>query len=77
MKTSEVLLWVFLLIILLITTTISSFFKYKFRTEQLKYIQENTDDKTFTSYLLFSQLFGLIIFVILIGYLGYMSKNKY
>ena len=74
MKTSEIFLWVFLAIIFIIITTISSYFKYTYRTQQLKYVQEHTDDKTFANYLFYRQIFGLIGLIIIIGYLGYMSK---
>ena len=74
MKTSEILLWLFVGIIVIITSTITSYFKYTYRTQQLKYVQEHTDDKTFAKYLFYKQLFGVILVIIFIGYLAYMAK---
>ena len=74
MKTSELLLLVFVGIIVIITSTISSYFKYTYRTQQLKYVQEHTDDKTFAKYLFYRQLFGFIVVIIFVGYLVYMGK---
>lgn len=74
MNTSEILIWVFLGTIIIITSLVSSYFKYTYRTQQLKYIQEHTDDKTFAKYLLYKQIFALIIIVIIIGYFAYISK---
>jgi len=74
MKTIEILLWVFLGTIIIIASVVSSYFKYKYRTEQLKYIQENTDDKTFAKYLLYRQISAFIIIIIILGYLLYTGK---
>ena len=75
MKTSEILLFVFLGIVIAISSLVSSYFKYKYRTQQLKYVQENTDDKTFANYLLYKQFFGFIGVILIVGYLGYMAKK--
>lgn len=74
MKISEILYYSLLAISLTIIIGISSYFKYRYRTEQLKYIQENTDDKTFAKYLLYRQISAFIIIIIIIGYLLYMGK---
>lgn len=74
MKTIEILLWVFLGTIIIIASLVSSYFKYKYRTEQLKYIQENTDDKTFAKYLLYRQISAFIIIIMILGYLLYTGK---
>lgn len=74
MKISEILLWVFLGTIFIISITIRSHFKYTYRTQQLKYIQEHTDDKTFAKYLIYRQIVGVIVVIIMIAYLTYMAK---
>lgn len=74
MKTSEILYYSLLAISLTITIGISSYFKYRYRTEQIKYIQENTDDKTFAKYILYRQISGFIIIIMILGYLLYIGK---
>ena len=74
MKTNEILLWLFIGIIVILTSAISSYFKYTYRRERLKYVQENTDDKTFAKYLIYKEILGIISVFLIVGYLAYMSK---
>ena len=74
MKTSELLLWMSFGTMIIVISSITSYFKYKYRTQQLKYVQEHTDDKTFANYLFYRQIYGLFVFILIFGYLAYMSK---
>jgi uncharacterized membrane protein len=70
MMTSQNMLWIGILILGLI---INGLIRGYFREKRLEYIQQNTDSKTFSQYLLFSQIFSFIFFIMIIGIIFYMA----
>ena len=76
MMTSQNMLWIGILILGLI---INGLIRGYFREKRLEYIQQNTDSKTFSQYLLYSQIVGLIAVIFIIGgaivYFMYNTKK--
>ena len=74
MMSSENALWIGFIILGLI---INGLIRGYFREKRLEYIQQNTDSKTFSQYLLYSQIVGFISIFIIGGIIvNFMYNTK-